>query len=142
MRKWLAIILLISIFALLVSSFRFVVTDGPSMLPAFSPGDLILCCRLYRQPQVGDLILIQREGKLIIKRVAALPGEIAWAEDPEYGINMMYSYWAGPGEAVPHGCFFVTGDNPKNSHDSRYPDFGLVEESEIWGFVLTEPRSH
>jgi len=89
---------------------RFVVY-GDSMRPAFVPGDelrvSIIAYRL-RLPRVGDAVVVRdpRTGRLVLKRIKRLEG-------------------AG---------YFVLGDNPEASTDSR--EFGVVYKDEIVGKVV------
>lgn len=123
-------LLLLSLMALLLlllwTTVKVVVTSGESMLPTYKPGETIICLRKWREPKVGDTVLIRHHGRLIIKRVAALPGE-----RPPEGVA---SYWGG--DTIPDGYIFVLGDNPDKSRDSRYENFGLIPMDEIWGFPL------
>lgn len=114
---------------------RFVVTDGPSMQPTYTPGDKLLCVRYFGQPQTGDVVIIKKDGVLMAKRIRAVAGESVIVKDPD-GQPQTYSYWSDSGEAtVPEGYVFVAGDNYTNSYDSRYEEFGLVKLTDIWGHV-------
>ena len=123
-------LLLLSLMALLLLLLwpcgKVVIPSGESMLPAYKPGETILFIRKWRQPKVGDPVLLHHQGHLIIKRVAALPGE-----RPPEGVD---PYWGC--DTVPDGYVFVLGDNPEKSRDSRYEDFGLIPMDEIWGYPL------
>src|SRR5437868_6113047 len=71
------LILLVVLFRL-----RFLVTavTGQSMSPNLEPGDLLLIDKhAYRQvePQRGDLVVARVRNDLLVKRVVALPGELA-----------------------------------------------------------------
>ena len=84
-----------------------IVVQGASMYPTLRPGDRILFDTLAygeKAPQVGDVVLARhsaRPGLRFIKRVAALPGEIA-------------------GDVVlSPGAYWLLGDNPDGSTDSR-----------------------
>ncbi len=54
---------------------RFVVTDGPSMQPTYTPGDKLLCVRYFGQPQTGDVVIIKKDGVLMAKRIRAVAGD-------------------------------------------------------------------
>lgn len=112
---------------------RFVVTSGPSMEPTFDANDALLCMRRFSDLKVGDIVLIQKEGTLMVKRVSFVAGEeVKIVSD---GIIELYGYWGS--SVVPEGFIFVTGDNPDDSYDSRDSDFGLVNiEEEVWGTVI------
>ena len=57
------------------------------------------------EPNVGDIIVFSHDGKVLVKRVAAVAGEAAWT-------------WKGP-ETVPCGMLYLLGDNIDASIDSR-----------------------
>lgn len=115
--------------ALLLLSTRLVVTSGRSMEPTYRSGDTVLCIRAFRQPQKGDIVLIQRENKLVLKRIYAVAGDVI--QDPDI---LPEVYWDGI--AVPEGYLFVLGDNPDVSLDSRSKEFGLVAVEDIWGYPV------
>ena len=58
------------------------------------------------EPKVGDIIVFSHDGKVLVKRVAAVAGEAAWT-------------WKGP-ETVPCGMLYLLGDNIDASIDSRF----------------------
>lgn len=120
--RYLPYILLIAFVIILLLNFRLVVTDGDSMQPTYQPGEILLCVRRYAPPKVGDVVLIQRNNKLIVKRVAYVAGDI-----------VTNSYLEN--KKIPDNYVYVLGDNPDNSNDSRYEDFGLVPLDQIWGSV-------
>ncbi len=115
---------------LVLFNFRLVVTEGPSMEPTYTSGDLILCKKLSKEPQPGDLVLIQlQNGTMVLKRVAYVAGQ-----DVSQGGHTGYWYtdhWRS--DIVKDGYVFVLGDNPDESFDSRDEKFGLVPVSSIWG---------
>ena len=80
---------------------RLVVVDGDSMRPTLEPGDRLLVLRL--PPRVGDVVAVDRDGRTILKRVAAIDDD---------GVD-------------------VRGDNPSQSTDSR--SFGPVPRASILG---------
>ena len=88
---------------------RFKVT-GQSMIPSLKPGDeILLDPYIYRQqlPQVGDIVVTTHphQKKLaVVKRISAI------TED---------------------GSYFLTGDNPAASTDSR--DWGTIKLRDIIG---------
>lgn len=97
---------------------RRVIVRDDSMRPTLLPGD-----RLWIDPRPGrpyargDLIVArdpERPGRLVVKRVAAVGGEMA----------------PGLGTLPPHTVYAV-GDNPGPSRDSR--QFGPLPEDRIAG---------
>jgi nickel-type superoxide dismutase maturation protease len=88
------------------------VVDGPSMLPAYAPGERVLVNRLayiITTPAAGDAVVVrdpQRPGHVLLKRVATPPA------------------------GQPAGLW-VLGDNARESRDSRA--FGPVRRCAIVG---------
>ena len=94
---------------------RRIVVRGRSMTPTLLPGERVLFDRLAYQegrPEVGDIVLARhpaRLGLLMIKRIAAVPGDcVPRRDDP-----------AGRLAAFGHDEYILLGDNPESSTDSR-----------------------
>ena len=134
-------------------------SQGLSMYPTFSPGDIWLC-RMKRGYTSSDLspgmtIMFPKEnfGFLLTKRIIALENQtVAVSEAGTFVdgkiIEEPYAFHSGekpsginrPHEAsvveamrVPPGTLFVMGDNRDNSFDSRDPKFGFVNVEDIVG---------
>lgn len=89
------------------------------MVPALYPGEWALAV-LPRALRPGDVVVVRqpdRPGYEMVKRLAALPGQI----DPA-------------GRLLGRDEWFVTGDAPEASTDSRY--FGPVPGGAIAGRVV------
>lgn len=76
------------------------------MLPALKPGQDVLVLRWFFKPKIGDLIVFEKDGKEMVKRVQKLNDR----------------------------CIFVIGDNLHESTDSRH--FGWIERKEIVGKII------
>ncbi len=114
---------------------------GPSMLPAFASGSRVLV-RLGRSGRlrVGDVVVCAEpdqngqwrsqdrpsvaRGDLVIKRVAALPGQPV----PAAALS------AAGQPSVPAGRLVVLGDNPARSRDSRH--WGFVPRAAVLGRIV------
>jgi signal peptidase I len=127
-----------------------VMVDGASMEPSYHHGDRLLARRCgTKRVRRGDVLVLQgviagydveqhvrsgrsmqelpRAGHLIIKRVAATPGDrvppvMATAVHPVTDVT------------VPAGRYLVLGDNPRESADSRV--FGYVTGAQIVAVIV------
>lgn len=128
--------------------------SGGSMEPGIEDGRSVLVNRLsYRivSPQRGDVIAFypggDEEMKPSIKRVVALPGDTVQISDGVLLVNGIPSALqdifgtiedAGMVSIVmilEEGEYFVLGDDPQQSEDSRSAGIGMVEEEDIIGEV-------
>ena len=77
-KKWLLIPLLSFILVLLF--FRFVIYIGyvptNSMEPTIMAGDKIFGFRILGELEVGDIVVFEHDGTNMVKRIAAVPGDI------------------------------------------------------------------
>ena len=116
------IILLLAV--TILANCRIFVTSGPSMEPTYTEGSVLLGCKRYGTPSVGQAVFLEHENRYLLKRVAFVPGDDVSAAGYE-------GYWGS--NIVPEGYVYVLGDNTEHSNDSRNPEFGLVAISDIWG---------
>lgn len=132
--------------AFLLQPYRPVIVTGQSMLPTFESGQLVFAERAFRKPKVGDVVLVEKDGSTLIKRVAMVAGDRyeeayvpyahRWAPLESPAVRKMVKNGRVPCRirTIPPGEMFILGDNPDVSLDSRL--FGLVPESSIRGYVI------
>ena len=117
---------------------RRVAIRGWSMYPTLAPGERVLFSRwAYRSdsPQAGDIVLAaspSRRNELIVKRVAALPGDyVAIDETGRLVKNQARSeiFRGSAAWILGEDEYFLIGDSPELSTDSR--QFGPVNGRNI-----------
>ncbi|MEV0386487.1 S26 family signal peptidase [Nonomuraea sp. NPDC050643] len=110
-----------------------VTVAGPSMEPAYAPGDQVLVRRVpIARVRPGQVVLIRRDPvhglpedpDLVIKRAVAVPGDPV----PRVGFPLL------AGTAVPPAKLVVVGDNLPLSYDSRH--HGYVPAGRFVGVVV------
>jgi signal peptidase I len=100
--------------------------DGHSMDPTLHDGQFLGICKMCywgREPQKGDVVIVQYEGSEsvhFVKRITGLPGGIAETRNGK--IRLEYDQ------------YFVEGDNKEHSTDSRI--YGPILREQILGKVL------
>ena len=133
-----------------VLSFKVV---GESMSPRYKNNQRVFVNKLayvLGKPKTGDVVVVQHPFKkdtLILKRIAAGPGTeiyLQWGRlffnkervgDVHYKSIFFDEYGASRKKwDVPRHSYFVLGDNPTRSSDSRH--FGPIHKDHIMGRVL------
>lgn len=109
-------------FILLKCVFLIGYVPSESMEPTLERGSYIIGCRIYSSLETGDIIIFRHDGKLLVKRIAAVGGDIV----EKNGTSM----------TVPEGCYYVLGDNADSSYDSRYWEDLFVSEEDVVAKVM------
>lgn len=107
-----------------------------SMEPTLPQESFILGIRIFDEPEVGDIIVFEKDGTLLVKRIAAGPREKVDLSQLPYMDTMPIPVWDEPVITVPEGSYFVLGDNAQNSLDSRYWEDPFVNVEEIVAKVI------
>jgi len=148
-RRRLPLLLGLLVLASLMWLFRPMRISGPSMEPTLQEGDWVWTLPLWSAPRRGDLVIFDAPdgSPLSIKRVAGLPGEkpvrhstTLQPEDGRPAIETSSLEWGSVGEGeqgLPAKHYFLLGDNPSNSVDSR--QFGPVDLAQIRRRVIWLP---
>lgn len=121
--KWI-IPFLIMIITLILFRMIFLLGYVPteSMEPTLKKDSYIVGVRIYSKLETGDIIVFHHDGKLLVKRIAAVKNE----HIEHNGISV----------AVPENCYYVLGDNAGHSLDSRYWEEPFVREEDIMAKLI------
>lgn len=140
----LALVMATLVRATLLTSYR---VCGSSMRESLQDGDRILVCEatwLLDPPRVGETVVAIVDDEVLVKRVAALPGERIGMrngvvlrngrEVPEAIPEALGCDDSFPEVELGEGEYFLLGDHRRVSVDSRA--FGPVREAQLAGKVL------
>ena len=109
-----------------------------SMEPTLQAGSFIIGSRFIGDPGKGDIIVFYHDDKLLVKRIAACPGEIVDRSELSYMTSVPIPAWDDPELVIPEGCYFVLGDNSQDSFDSRYWDDPFLRTCDIVACVFVK----
>lgn len=103
-----------------------------SMEPTIREGSYILGLRTHGELQRGDIVIFRLDGRNLVKRIAAVPGDMVNIDESTFTVKVN-SVLDGTTKAieVPEGYFYMLGDNPAESLDSRYWDNPFIHKDDI-----------
>ena len=124
---------------------RVVRVAGESMAPTYRSGDLLLTRGVGRNdpPRRGEVVVFGHAETRMLKRVVGLPGDRVELEAGRLFVNGQ-SVDGRPRLAgaytqawrVPTASYYVAGDNPTASDDSRVWDEPFVEVAHVEAVVI------
>ena len=150
LRSTVYILLVASAIAVLLASLLFPVFRiyGSSMAPTMNEGEIVVSLK-GSSFLCGDVVVLNFNNKLLVKRVIAGPGDwvdIDWDGNVyvnEKLIDEPYLQEKAYGECnldlpyqVPDGRYFVMGDNRATSQDSRNSVVGCIPDEQIIGRAI------
>jgi signal peptidase I len=119
---------------------RFVLLVGyvptPSMEPTLRQNSIIVGTRLFGELKTGDIIVFQKDGVLVVKRIAGCPGERIDLTKISYMESVPIPIFEQEVITVPKNAYFVLGDNSQNSWDSRYWEDPFISADDIVAKLL------
>ena len=149
--KKLLIWMTIPLLAWYISSdwYQLLLIQGESMAPSYHHLQLVMINKHDRNFRRGDVAAFWCEelSCVLIKRIAAIPGDsIVVRDETLYVNNQISEEYNEPGKFSYAGIleteivlqpeeYLMLGDNLEESKDSRYSEVGLIQESQIYGWV-------
>jgi signal peptidase I len=143
----LVILLAVVIRTFIVSPVR---VNGSSMYDTLKNGEILLLNKTNKNYKRFDIVVINKNGSKLIKRIIGLPGEsieyknnslyinnkyvkdVSKEVTADFSLEELYNY-----KIIPEGYYFVMGDNRNHSSDSRDIKYvGLIKKSEIKGKAM------
>ena len=108
-----------------------------SMEPTIASGSYILGTRLFGELERGDVVIFFQNDRCLVKRISAVPGDSVAINDitKEAVVNGDLSD-ATRTLIVPEECYFMLGDNPAVSVDSRYWEEPFIAIDQILARVI------
>ena len=150
LRSTVSVLVVVAAVAVLITTLFLPILQisGDSMSPTLTHNEIVVLLKT-RDYQRGDLIGFYYQGKILLKRVIALPeDEVVIDSDGNVYVNAQlleepYVTDKSLGECdlefpykVPGTGYFVMGDRRSNSVDSRNSMVGIVSQDDIIGKVL------
>ena len=150
LRSTVSVLVVVAAVAVLITTLFLPILQisGDSMSPTLTHNEIVVLLKT-RDYQRGDLIGFYYQGKILLKRVIALPeDEVVIDSDGNVYVNAQlleepYVTDKSLGDCdlefpykVPGTGYFVMGDRRSNSVDSRNSMVGIVSQDDIIGKVL------
>ena len=102
------------------------------MEPTIPEGSYILGLRTHGELQRGDIVIFRLDGRNLVKRIAAVPGDIVYVDENTFTVRIN-NILDGATKIIE-----VPGDNPSESLDSRYWEDPFVHEDDILARLFTK----
>lgn len=131
-RTWLMpVCLTLLVFLLLRCVLLIGYVPSASMEPTLKENSFIIGTRIYSDLSVGDIVVFRHNGVLMVKRIAAGPGDVIDLSQISFMESLVPPDRGWECITVPDGCYYLLGDNQSDSLDSRYWDEPFVASADI-----------
>lgn len=142
MKRIALLMLLAALCVVLTGCTGLVRIEGQSMSPTLEDGDLTMTAPYASPEEIErfDVVICRYPGRgsaLFAKRIVGLPGDTVAMKDgylyvnsekidEPYLLDEQRAFADLAETVVPEGCYYVLGDNRRNSNDSRSPGVGTL----------------
>jgi signal peptidase I len=125
---WASVVALLMLLLLRFVYVELVVVRGHTMAPAALDGDVLLVAR-RATPEIGDVVLVEQDGKTVLRRVLAGPGTRVTAVDGVLTLDDV------PVETRVDGTFtyLEPGPDGRTHRQQRYLEQGALHQHPILG---------
>lgn len=145
-KKFISKILFIGVIIFIVSNYFYQIcfVHGISMEPTLKDKEVLLVKKYNLKIKKNDIVLINKNKNIIIKRVVGIPEDKLIIKDNYLYVNNkkndeLYIKESGllnKEIKLKENEYFVLGDNRQNSIDSRNKQIGLINKKNIIGIII------
>jgi len=98
-----------------------------SMDPSIAAG-----MRIHGELQRGDIVIFRLDGRNLLKRIATVPSDVVYVDESTFTVRIN-SILEGATKIIEvlEGHFYMLGDIPAESLDSRYWGDPFIHEDDI-----------
>lgn len=139
-------IFLIGLIVFLICNFFIQVcfVSGNSMNPTYKNGQPVIVLKFNYEVENGDVVIVKKNKKTIIKRVIGTPHDrisiidgYIYLNGRKYDELILNDYGNVKDELIlGENEYFLLGDNRNNSIDSRFDEIGIIHKKDIVGKII------
>ena len=112
------------------------------MEPTLKNKSIVFIRKYNIEPKYNDILVINKDNKIIIKRLVGLPNDMIFIDKYIYINGEKLDEIEENSDNInkeillKENEYFVIGDNRQNSIDSRFDEIGIINKNEIIGIVI------